>query len=108
MGLIDAAKDWGASKAFEVKLAEYLGDVGRVMEAKLDSTRKTIHLVVELKGESQPFKATLDGYEILLSGDKRLLRIKGLSTSKPWMDDLWRRHFHDRTFEIPALVAKFL
>lgn len=108
MGLIDAAKDWGASKAFEVKLAEYLGEGSRVMEARIDSTKKSIHLVVELKGESQPFKAAIDGYEILIAGDKRLLRIKGLSTSKPWMDELWKRHFQDRTFEIPALVAKFL
>ena len=58
-------KDKALSKALEALGQRYAGKFGKIMELKLDSANREIHLTILLKGESEPVIIHVKGYEII-------------------------------------------
>lgn len=75
---------------------------------QIDSANKKATLDLELKGETQPLRVTIDCYELTTLGEKTFLEIKELTTSREWINILAKEFFKGKKFEVPEVVKAVL
>ena len=62
--------------------------VGEMTVLQLDAVKKTAACELQLAGEAELLKITVDRYEVLTSGDKTHLVILEIRTSRPWINSI--------------------
>ena len=75
---------------------------------QIDSANKKATLDLELKGETQPLRVTIDRYELTTQEDKTFLEIKELATSREWINVLVGEFLKGKKFEVPEVVKAVL
>ena len=101
-------KDRAVSLGLEKLLQRYAERFGKILNLKLDSTSKEIHLEILLKGESEPIRIQLKHYEIIREGDKHCIVAQDIDISREWMKTLAQEYICAKPFEIPATYIKML
>ena len=106
--MFTAAKDAVASQAARTYVNGLIARYGHVRELKIDSRAKTVALVCELKGETDPVIVHVEAYRIVADGELRFVEITACSCSRVWLHNLLHDHLRDRRLKLPAWAAAAL
>lgn len=101
-------KDRAVSRALEALGQRYAEKFGKIVELKLDSANKEIHLDILLKGESDPVTIHVKRYDILSEGGRHFIVAGDITVSREWMEALAREYVSGRRFEIPDTYSRAL
>ena len=103
------AKDWLIQKAAVAMLNQSIfRPYGTVKDLKIDTTRRTLEVEAELKGESQPVRIQIAQYEIIEENGSAFVELKGITTSREWLTTLAQNYGEGRRIEIPESVRAYL
>ena len=91
------------------KLAPY----GTMTKLSINSAEKSIHISLDLKGESSPIDIHVRNYEVIKQGENSAIRIGAIETSREWMTQLIQNYLPENRKTIPlppslATAAKML
>jgi hypothetical protein len=100
----DAAVQWGAREYFNHRY----NSLGTMTTLQIDSTNKKASFDLELKGETQPVRITINQYELTTVGDKTLIEVREVNTSREWLTVLARQFLLGKKFEVPEVVRAVL
>ncbi|MDB6124979.1 MAG: hypothetical protein JWQ71_3972 [Pedosphaera sp.] len=100
----DSAREWGAREYFNHRYKT----LGTMTTLQIDSANKKATLDLELKGETQPLKVTINRYELTAVGNKTFIEIKELQTSREWINVLAGQFVKGKKFEVPEMVKALL
>ena len=103
-----ATKDAVASKVARTYVNGMIARYGHVRELKIDSRAKTVALVCELKGETEPVTVHVEAYRIVAEGELRFIEITACSCTRVWLQNLLHDHVRDRRLKLPAWAAAAL
>lgn len=109
MGILSQAKD----RVVEQLALAYLNEklmlpYGRVTQLRIDSTKKTIWVTGNLKGETTPVELEIFDYEIGRDEAGDFVIVQGLRTSREWLTELARNHLCGVRFKLPAKISGML
>jgi hypothetical protein len=104
----DTARGRVASAAGRQVLASRLAPYGDMLNFQIDPAAKSIALEILLKGESEPVRLTLSGYELRDDGGKTRLTFAGVTASREWIETLVREFVIGREIELPPKLAPVL
>jgi len=109
MGFLSDAKD----RMIEAMAAPILNrslfaPYGQAREIRLNSTDKIVDIVFDLKGETDPVRVTLDGYEFTNIGDETFVTIHSMKTSREWLTAAVERNVVGRPVKLPSEFAGVL
>jgi hypothetical protein len=82
-------------------LRQKLKRYGTMTTLQIDSKQKTIHMELELKGETSPIVVDVENYELLHKKDETFLSLNKVSTSREWMTVLLRELLPNQQFKVP-------
>jgi hypothetical protein len=90
----------------------WLKSFGQATSLKLDSTKKSAEIVLELKGEQTPLTIHVQEYEVLREPNGTFVVIKAVTTSREWMTGMAREYLVGRRLAVPpeaaGMMARFL
>ena len=107
-GMFTAAKDAVASQAARSYVNGLIARYGQVRELKIDSRAKTVAVVCELIGESEPVAVRVESYRLISEDGAHFVEILTCSCSRPWLHNLLADHACGRRLALPAWAAKVL
>ena len=107
VSLLGGLKDRAVSLAVRQLLAPRLAPYGEMLSLQLDSQNKTLSLELLPKGEREPIRVTLAGYEIV-EGDPPRLRVRAATASREWVEVLANQFLVGRTVDLPANLLPVL
>ena len=109
MGILKKVKDRAVEQMALVYLnSTLLVPYGRATTVQLDSTAKTIRIIVELKGETVPLEVKVTDYEISQKGKRHIAVIREIRTSREWLTALAKSYLQNVPLELPAQVGRLL
>lgn len=109
MGFISDAKDrMIEAMALPVLNRTLFAPYGQARELRLDSTAKTAELLLDLKGEEQPLRIAIDGYEFSRIGEDTFLTLRAIRTSREWMTAAALHNVAGRPVKLPSEFAGIL
>jgi hypothetical protein len=106
--MFTAAKDAVASQAARTFVNDRIARYGQVRELKIDSRAKTVAVVCELIGESEPVNVRVDSYRLVSENGQHFVEVVTCSCSRPWLNNLLADHACGRRWVLPAWAAKVL
>jgi hypothetical protein len=82
---------------------------GTMTQLRIDSKARSIDMELELQGESSPIHVHIDQYDFerLPSGDGTLV-VRGITVSRPWMQELAKNLVESKPQHIPEKLAGYL
>jgi len=93
----------------------YLQPYGSVTELEIDSQNKSLVIILELKGESQPVEIRVPHYELIQRGEETFLDLGEIITSREWLNTLLRDHVNEKIIKpklrqtpLPGMVRMLL
>jgi hypothetical protein len=107
VSIFGGLKDRTVSVAARQLLATRLAPYGEMLNFQLDSHNKTLTLEMLLKGERDPVRVTLSGYEIL-EGTPPRLRFSGATASREWVEVLANQFIVGHPIDLPANLLPVL
>lgn len=97
------------SAAGRQMLAKRLAPYGDMLNFQIDSAAKTVTLEILLKGEKEPVRLTLSGYEIRTdAAGKTAATISGATASREWIETLLREFAVGHEIDVPPKIASVL
>jgi hypothetical protein len=100
----DAAVQWGAREFFNHRYNSF----GTMTTLQIDSTSKKASFDLELKGESQPVRMTINQYKLTTAGGQTFIEVTDIDTSREWLTVLARQFMNGKKFEVPEVVRAVL
>ncbi len=100
----DTALSKGARLAINTQIKEY----GEMLKFNLDSKKKTIDVEVMLDGEKEPLSVYIENYKLSEQGYKHYVTLKGIRTSRAWINAVASSYLEGKSFEVPAEYMKIL
>ncbi len=100
----DKALSQGAKMAINSQIEAY----GQVHRLNLDSKKKSIDLEVMLAGEIETLCVHVNNYELIETNGHSKLIVRGITTSRTWVDSLAASYLEGKAFDIPVEYAKML
>jgi len=82
--------------------------IGKMTTLQIDAAKKTATFDLDLKGETQPLRITVNRYELSTVGDKTFVEIKDFTTSREWINYIAREFLKGRKFEVPEVAKAVL
>jgi len=101
-------KDTALSKGAKIAINNQIKEYGEMLKLNLDSAQKSIEMEVMLEGEQEPLKVHVKKYEMREENGKHFLKVKGVTTSREWINTVASSYLEGKTFEVPAEYAKML
>jgi hypothetical protein len=77
---------------------------------QLDSTAKSIHVALELKGEPSPLLIDVKSYELTTAAGETHIELGAIETSREWLNVLVEDLFkpENRRFKMPGALKALL
>ena len=100
----DVALSHGAKMAINTQIEAY----GKVQKLNLDSKNKSINMEVMLEGEIEALSVHVDNYELIETDGLSQLKVRGVTTSRTWINTVASAHLEGKSFDIPDEYAKML
>lgn len=101
-------KDTALSKALLIALNTQIKEYGKMLKLTLDSTRKSIEMEVMLDGEHEPLKVHVRNYELSQKDGKHFFKVRGVTTSRTWINTVAASYLEGKAFELSSEYAKML
>jgi len=113
MGFFSDAKDrMVESVALPMLNNAWLKPFGRATALKVDSTKKTAEIRLELNGEQTPLNIHVQDYQLTQEPNGTFIVIKAVTTSREWMTAMAREFLIGRRLPVPpehaAMISRFL
>lgn len=77
-------------------------------ELSIDTKTQSMHLRLQLRGETQPIDVQVKKYSLEQAGDQATLTIVEATASREWVDGTLQEFVVGRSFAIPPTVASVL
>jgi len=106
--MFKAAKDALSSKAAQTWANSLIARYGKVQELKIDSRLKTIEVSCLLEGEPTPITIKIANYVVETEGDKKYIRAKTFSCTRPWLQNFLSDFGPKQRIELPAWTSAIL
>ena len=106
--MFNLAKNFMTGKAAQVYANNLIARYGVVQDLKIDTQNKTVDLVCQLHGESQPVRVRIDKYVIQGRGEKRFVEVVKCTCSRPWIQALVEDFVQGRSVEVPSWASAAL
>ena len=81
---------------------------GRMIQFKVDPSRKTIEAEILLAGETEPITILVESYDYARQGEGGVFTVNQVSVSREWMSLLANELLVDKPLVVPASAAKWL
>ena len=81
---------------------------GVVTDLALDTEAKTIHVEVDLKGETAKVVVEVLDYEMVTKGETIFMEIKKISASREWIAAALKKFAVGRPIELPSAARVLL
>lgn len=83
---------------------------GNMTSIQIDSTAKTIHLELELKGEASPVQVDVKSYKISTDAGETFIELGEIQTSREWINHLIEDFLppEKKCFKMPSVVKALL
>lgn len=96
-----AAKMW-----FNQKYKHY----GKMTNIQIDSIARSIHVELDLKGESSPIQINVKSYELLGKSSETQIALGEIETSREWVNLLIHDYLppEKKIFTVPGVVKAIL
>jgi hypothetical protein len=108
MGMFNAAKDALASQAARSYVNGLIKRYGEVRELKINSRAKTVAVVCDLLGETEPVVVRIDGYRLHTEGGNHFVEVTGCTCSREWLKNLIEDRVRGQRFPLPSWAAAAL
>lgn len=95
-------------KLLEAANASELARYGRVTDLTLSLEARRIEVLVQLDGEAQPLRVSLERFAILGDEPGVSVRVDAVRVDRVWMQRFVDDHVLGRTFPVPAGHQKWL
>jgi hypothetical protein len=100
--LINPVKDKLFSAALKTALNCKLSEMGEFLRIDFNSSRKSLSAKLSLKGEISPLDIQVTNYRFFQDGDRCLITIEKVQTSKEWLTCLMEAYFREKELELPG------
>jgi hypothetical protein len=104
--LFNKTKDVAVSVAGQTLASHLLSNYGKVKAFSIDAERKTIAFEIELKGETEATKISIEKYELLREESGTSIIVRNVTTSKEWLTALLKDHIVDLPIRLPGRFNK--
>ena len=101
-------KDKALSKGAQMAINSQMDDYGKIQSLHLNSKTKSIDMEIMLNGEIELLKVHIAKYELTETAGRPKLKVKGVTTSRVWINKLVSARLEGRTFDIPDEYGKML
>jgi hypothetical protein len=100
-------KDALISNVIKPLVQTKLNPYGNMTKLSINSADKSIHLSLDLKGESSPIEIHVRDYEVVRDGGNNAIRLGAIETSREWMTQLIKAYLPEnkKTIPIPPAAA---
>ena len=107
MGFFSDAKDKLIASTVPAFLnRNYLQNYGRISDFKLNTTKRSIELELELKGEAHPVRVNVHEFQVAERDGKTVVIVKRISTSREWLTRAAEDFLVGRPIALPAEAAR--
>jgi hypothetical protein len=107
---LNPAKDFGIEVAVKLWFNQTQKRYGHMTTIQIDSTAKSIHVELELKGETSPLKIDVASYELSDQSGETFIELGDINTSREWINQLIRDYLPPgkKCFKVPGAVKVVL
>lgn len=100
-------KDALISSVIKPLVQTKLNPYGTMTKLNINSADKSVHISLDLKGESSPIEIHIRDYQITRDGGKNAIRLGAIETSREWMTQLIEAYLPEgkRMIPIPPAAA---
>jgi hypothetical protein len=104
------AKDFGSEVGAKFRFNQKYQRYGQMTNIQIDSTAKTIHVELELKGEPAPLKIDVLSYQLSPESGESFIELGEIKTSREWINHLISDYLppEKRRFKVPGFVKGLL
>lgn len=95
---------WALRKYFNHNFKSF----GVMTNLQIDSANKRASLDLDLKGETQPLRVTINRYELTSEGGQTFIEFKEVDTSREWINYLAGQFLKGRKFAVPEIAQAIL
>jgi len=107
---LNPAKDFALEVAVKLWFNHTHPCYGHMTHIQIDSTAKTIHVELDLKGEFLPLKIDVANYELTTEAGETFIKLGDIQTSREWIDHLISNYLpvEKKRFKVPGAVKALL
>jgi hypothetical protein len=107
---LNPAKDRALGVAVKLWFNQTHKHYGHMTRIHIDSTAKTIHVELELKGETAPLTIDVKSYSLSAGSGEAVIELGDIETSREWMNLLLAEYItpQNRRFPVPGAVRAIL
>jgi len=107
---LNPAKDCALQVAVKLWFNHIQKRYGHMTSIQIDSTAKSIHVELELKGESSPLTIDVKRYALSIESGETFIELGDIETSREWVNVLLADYFkpENRRFPVPSAVKIIL
>src|SRR5687767_6857613 len=109
MGIFSQAKDRLIESTVPAYLnRSYLEPYGSITDFKINTTNRSIDLVLQLKGEAEAIRLNVEEFELIERDDNTFVQLKRVSTSREWLTRAAQDFLVNRPFRLPPEAGRAL
>jgi hypothetical protein len=107
---LNPAKDHLIGGAVKLWFNQTQKRYGNMTTIQIDSTAKTIHIELELKGEASPVQMDVKSYELSTNAGETFIELGEIQTSREWINHLIDDFLppEKKCFKVPSAVKALL
>jgi hypothetical protein len=106
--MFNLAKNFMTGKAAQVYVNNLISRYAVLQDLKIDTQNKTVDLVCQLHGETEPVRVRIDRYVIQERGEQRFVEVLKCTCSRPWIQALVEDFVQGRPVEVPSWASAAL
>jgi hypothetical protein len=96
------------SKAINWHFSKQFKGAGKVIDLKIDFKEKKAKCELKLNGENELVKLSLDGFELITTGDEYFINITSAKISREWLQTLVNQFAVGKPIKINESIYKTL
>lgn len=100
--MFTAAKDAVTTAAMRRFLSGRMERYGTIRDLRFDSRAKTLEIVCDLLGESEPVTVRVGSYAVEETDGRSYIRPTACACSRPWITRLLEDYVEGKRFELPG------
>lgn len=110
LSFLNPAKDLGIEIAVRLWFNHTHIRYGKMTKIEINSTAKSIHIELELRGESTPLIVDVKDYKISTEAGETFIGLGAINTSREWINQLISDYLprEKKRFKVPGAVKVLL
>lgn len=99
--MFNSTKNFMTGKAAQLYVNNLIARYAVLKDLKIDAQNKTVEIVCQLHGETEPIRVRVDKYLLQEKGEQRFVQIVKCTCSRPWVQNLVEDFVQGRQVEVP-------